>query len=1194
MTYKVKGSISSVDAHLMGGVVFDNQKLQNSLEIPKDKFTINEIDDSSTTDLAKNTLVTNFGKPSDVAGMFSFNTGDWENSNNAPVKLMMRIVNNGNDSDWVTLFDSSKTTVTWSSIATAGQTQFTVPNLDFKKAIIFINGILQYPGLSYQTYGGTVTFASSLSVGDNIYILVGEDISETKNIEFMSVATANQTVITLPTTKISNYIFINGILQYPSSYSITNNVITLNSGLHINDNILVLSNDKVVDSYSATAIQDQTDFTIVGTIVEPSVYINGVLQYEDFYTITGNTLSFMSKLYKDDQILVLLDKLQLIDNITSEYNTIITEVNNSNKINIPYFHFSEIQVFINGILQNPDNGAYDLNGTEITLSSPLQDGDDIHVIVYNSPVQSDNFLTKADLSSYATAEELNILKTSLKNEGINLKWQAHLPSIEVAFGLPRRSLKIWEPGNTSVNNNYWLYPVDGSVWSGIGLLPTVPQSPFYKLNSNKDVITWAYTAPTDNINRIFVPYIFGTINIFINGVLQSIQLGHYTYSGQYIELNGSLSTGDNLIAVLGNLIFNTNPYVTYNDIDGLYLRKDGLSNNNGATLIGTSDGNTVQQELNNKVDYSDLLSTTAASNINTTDGTSIQSQIDDFKTQFSNINKKVLISKLVPNSPDDQTALMQSEVNSLKNGMTYITPTGTIFISTVVIPTLSGMDFKFDGTIFKLKDGATPLDSDMIRFNNISYSYVSGLYTDGNRQNIVDTSGSSPWYGRVINWRVGNNSKFVYFKNTTMINSLYCGSQWGNNISNIVLDGVYAHNIGEHLFYISGNGGGNIKNILFKNMNIDSIGVNANNSVASHACAIIKSNQTVGLNDYFCIDGLMFTQTVTPGYAVIVVINGDCIHFDIRNFSVGKNVGGIISPLNTCEYMIVENGYCLDSTTGVPLVFTYPASGITQTKWIARNIIMPNAYSQINSQIFDVYENCHFGRIDTSAKQTASIFSSNKRTQFNNCTFTLPTNGLQLTYVPHDIEFNNCQFNTTLTGNIAVVDYIGQNSYDTLSTVSFNTCKFNSTTNYTIGTYNNNVNIFMNNCYGIIKKINARGSTSINKLKIANTEFDGSTTPITATSINTKMLTNVINSSNGRDYSFYRNQWAIPAGQTSIGYDLSSTYIGNISAFSVQVTPQGTYSGPTKYWTTVSGTTVTISVDTAPITNMTFNIQVSG
>ena len=1193
MTFKVKGSISSVDSILLGGVVFDNEKLPDSINMPKGKFTINEIDDSSTSDLAKNTLVTNFGKQDDVAGMFSFNTGDWENSNTGPVKLMMRVVNNGNDSDWVTIFDSSKTTVTWSSIASAGQTTFTVPNLDFKKAVIFINGIFQYPGLSYQTFGGTITFSSNLNLGDQIYIMAGNDLEDTTNSEYITTAITQQNKITLPYTKSNNIVFVNGVLQYPSTYTVSGNEITLTSDMQLNDNILVFSNDNVVPNYSSTATQGQTNFTLTNNFENGMVFINGVLQYDNSYTVSGTTLSFISGLDSGDEVFVFLKPPQFIDKINTEYESMIQDVDNSNKINIPYFHFSELQVFINGILQNPDNGAYDLNGTEVTLSGPLQEGDDIHVIVYNSPVQSDNFLTKSDLSSYASSSELKNLKDALKTEGINLKWQPHLPSIEVAFGLPRRSLKIWSPGNTSNTNQYWLYPVDGTVWSGIGTLGTTPEPPFYKIDSNKDVITWSYTATNDNINRIFVPYNFGSINIFINGVLQSIELGHYTYNGQYINLNGTLSTGDNLIAILGKLVLNSNPYLTYETANGQFVSKSDLSKNTGSLLIGTGNGNNLQQVIDSKVDKNILSSNSGAASIGTSTGLNVQTEIDNIKNQYT--STKVLVSKLIPNSSLDQTALMQSEVNSLTSGMTYITPTGTVLIRTVVIPTLRGMTFKFDGTIFKLPDGATPLDSDMIRFNNLSYSTVSGLYTDGNRSNIVDTSGTNPWYGRVINWRLGNNSTFVYFKNTTMVNSLYCGSQWGNNISNIVLDGIYADNIGEHLFYISGNGGGNNKNILFKNMLIDTIGVNTNNSIASHACAVVKSSQTVGLNDYFCIDGLTFKQTQTPGYAVIVVVNGDCIHFDIKNFQVGKNVGGIISPLDTCEYMTVSNGYSLDSTSGVPLVFTYPnSSSIVQTYWVAENIIMPNAYSQINSQLFDVYRDCHFGRIDTSNDQSNTTFKDGKTLKYINCKFTLPTTGLQLTYVLRDISFDNCQFDSTITGNNAVVDYIGQNGYTSNARVSFNNCKFNSTTNYTIGTFNNLVNLSMTNCYGIIKKINARNSTSINKLKIANTEFDGSTTPVTATSITMKMLSNVINTSNGRDYSFYRNQWAIPAGQTSIGYDLSSTFIGSIPVYAVQITPQGTYSGPTKYWASVSGTTVTISVDVAPTTNMTFNIQVSG
>lgn len=602
MAFKFKGSLSAVDATLKGGVKFDNEKLPDSKNMPEGKFTINEIDNSSTTDIASNTLVTNFGKPDNVAGMLSFNTGDWENNNSAPVKLMMRVVNNNNDSDWVTIFDSSKTTVTWSSVASAGQTVFTVPNLDFKKAIIYINGILQYPGISYQTFGGTVTFSNYLQSGDNVYIVVGKDSDNTTNIQYISTATTEQNTITLPYSRSSNYVYINGILQYPSTFTISNDIITLNSSMQEGDNIFVLSNEKTVSNYTSVAVQDQTDFTISGTIVEPIVYVNGVLQYDDYYSISGNTLSFVGKLFEGDQILVFLDNPQLIDDVNTEYTNIIDDTNNSNKINIPYFHFSELQVFINGILQNPDNGAYDLNGTEITLSSPLQEGDDIHVIVYNSPIQDNNIVTKADLSSYASINELNLLKDSLKAEGINLKWQPHLPSIEVAFGLPRRSLKIWKAGNTSTANQYWLYPVDGTVWAGVGILGTVPDVPFYKLDSNKDVITWTYTATSDNINRIFVPYNFGSINIFINGVFQSVELGHYTYTGQYINLNGALQTGDNLIAILGKLILNTNPYLTIESASK-FITKSDIYNTDGAEKIGTSDGRNVQINLNEVSDF---------------------------------------------------------------------------------------------------------------------------------------------------------------------------------------------------------------------------------------------------------------------------------------------------------------------------------------------------------------------------------------------------------------------------------------------------------------------------------------------------------------------------------------------------------------------------------------------------------------
>lgn len=712
MAFKFKGSLSAVDASLKGGVIFDNEKLSDSKIMPKGKFTINEIDES-TTDLASNTLVTNFGKQENIAGMFSFNTGDWKDTASAPVKLMMRVVNDVNDSDWVTIFDSSKTTVTWSSIAIAGQTKFTVPNLDFKKAIIYVNGVLQYPGLSYQTFGGTVTFNSKLSTGDTIYVVVGEDTTNTDNEEFTATATEDQTVIVLPFTKKTNFVFINGILQYPDSYTVSGSTITLGDKLYLNDDILVLGNETDLVSFTALASQNQTDFTLPGEFDDGLVYINGVLQYDNAYSVSGTTLSFISSLDENDNVFVTLNDPKFIDSVNASYTSTITDESN-NKLNIPYFNFSELQVFINGVLQNPDSGAYILNGTEVTLSSPLQLGDDIHVIVYNSPVQNSNLVTKADLSSYATQEELDYLQNALKEEGITLHWNAHLPSIEVAFGLPRRSLAMWKPGSTGTTSKYWLNPVDGSVWTGVGTLGTTPSAPFYQINPNRDVISWTYTASTDNVQSILVPYNFGTINIFINGVLQSSEMGHYTVNGRYINLNGALNVGDNLIAYIGQLSLNSTPYVTQSTLNNYaqktelsgYLTPSKLGEPTGYSLIGAIDSietlRTIEPISKNQRVL--VLSYYTGANVgggefyyDSTDTTSLDDGIITFITPNGNRWKRVINGLsltcydggIIPSGGDDSIVLnsfftklaeLYSSIGKIEMdmlGLKYLSTTGT-------------------------------------------------------------------------------------------------------------------------------------------------------------------------------------------------------------------------------------------------------------------------------------------------------------------------------------------------------------------------------------------------------------------------------------------------------------------------------------------------------------------------------------
>ncbi len=107
-----------------------------------------------------------------------------------------------------------------------------------------------------------------------------------------------------------------------------------------------------------------------------------------------------------------------------------------------------------------------------------------HTINGNSP-QTDGGISSTSWESYITSN----LYDKLKSENITLSGTAHLPTVEVAYGLPKGSLKVWTPGSTSSSSQYWLYS-DGTVWGGVGVLDNKPAAPFKQLHLQRDIIKY--------------------------------------------------------------------------------------------------------------------------------------------------------------------------------------------------------------------------------------------------------------------------------------------------------------------------------------------------------------------------------------------------------------------------------------------------------------------------------------------------------------------------------------------------------------------------------------------------------------------------------------------------------------------------------------------------------------------------------
>lgn len=265
------------------------------------------------------------------------------------------------------------------------------------------------------------------------------------------------------------------------------------------------------------------------------------------------------------------------------------------------------------------------------------------------------------------------LKEKLGSEGITLNWSAHLPTVEVAYGLQKNSLNVWKVGHLASSSDYWLYS-DGTVWNGTGTLGNTPQSSsgFEQItpNFNASIKTYAITA-TDGQTTFNIPFTFSTVNVFVNGSLQLPGI-NYTINGSSIVFSTELEQGDIVYVFLGNPNISTNDklnriytstamqgqtelQVPYDFSTAIVYINGVLQNPSSAYYIGADKTITFSEELYqddeivvmlgdvvvNSDDYvlkDELLSNNGASIIRTNNSSTVQ----DALTELTDISNDII------------------------------------------------------------------------------------------------------------------------------------------------------------------------------------------------------------------------------------------------------------------------------------------------------------------------------------------------------------------------------------------------------------------------------------------------------------------------------------------------------------------------------------------------------------------------
>jgi hypothetical protein len=220
-------------------------------------------DTADAVEMPAGTTAQRPGSP--VAGMFRYNTDD--DQFEGYTTEWGAIAGSGGGTGQIQNDTFSITTPT---------TAFTLSITPTNKAhtTVYINGVYQEKS-TYSLSGTTLTLSSSAEVGDTVEIESRAALAPTgltySNLESdLFTATAAQTSFTLvngtPADKSQTLVYINGVYQNKSTYSLTSGAIVLSTGADAGDEVEVVSMEGLVapnigitdDSVSTTKLQDNS------------------------------------------------------------------------------------------------------------------------------------------------------------------------------------------------------------------------------------------------------------------------------------------------------------------------------------------------------------------------------------------------------------------------------------------------------------------------------------------------------------------------------------------------------------------------------------------------------------------------------------------------------------------------------------------------------------------------------------------------------------------------------------------------------------------------------------------------------------------------------------------------------------------------------------------------------------------------
>ena len=271
--------------------------------------------------------------------------------------------------------------------ATANQTAFTISSAitASSNTQVYIDGVYQAKS-NYTTSGSTITFSTGVPAGAEVEVVHFISVlSKVYTDTFTGDAsTVNFTASKDVTDENVTQVYIDGVYQSKDNYTTSGTTITFStappSGSAIEVVHFTAAEYSTLNSNQFTGTGSQTDFTLTqGVTVDNSfVFVQGVYQEKDTYSISGTTLTFTTAPLSGYSIEVIT-----VGSVSIFNDTLYVDNFNGTGSQVDYTLSTSpasenaIDVYINGLYQQKD--TFSLSGSTLTFSAAPPNGSTIEV-----------------------------------------------------------------------------------------------------------------------------------------------------------------------------------------------------------------------------------------------------------------------------------------------------------------------------------------------------------------------------------------------------------------------------------------------------------------------------------------------------------------------------------------------------------------------------------------------------------------------------------------------------------------------------------------------------------------------------------------------------------------------------------------------------------------------------------------------